>query len=115
MGPMGKWFSIGVMAAVFVASAWLGVTEPGRAAVKAALFIPEILPNTAVRPQRWLRDAPSYEAVRFPYGGAQGTGDLYAPAGGGKHPAVVLFFGVIFLAGVLMTVYHLFTLKKATA
>jgi len=28
---------------------------------------------------------------------------------------VVLFFGVIFLAGVLMTVYHLFTLKKATA
>ena len=92
---MGKWFSIGVMAAVFVASAWLGVTEPGRAAVKAALFIPEILPNTAVRPQRWLRDAPSYEAVRFPYGGAQGTGDLYAPAGGGKHPAVVLFFGVI--------------------
>ncbi|MDO8750789.1 MAG: hypothetical protein Q7K03_06560, partial [Dehalococcoidia bacterium] len=33
--------------------------------------------------------------VRFSYGGAQGTGDLYAPAGGGKHPAVVLFFGVI--------------------
>ncbi len=27
----------------------------------------------------------------------------------------VLFFGVIFLAGVLMTVYHLFTLKKAAA
>jgi hypothetical protein len=27
----------------------------------------------------------------------------------------VLFFGVIFLAGVIMTVYHLFTLKKAGA
>ncbi|MEK6556972.1 MAG: nitric-oxide reductase, partial [Candidatus Margulisiibacteriota bacterium] len=26
---------------------------------------------------------------------------------------VVLFFGVIFLSGVLLTVYHLFTLKKA--
>ncbi len=95
MGRMGMWFSIGVMATVFVASAWLGVTEPGRAAVKAALFIPEILPNSPVRPQRWLRDAPSYEVVGFSYGGTQGTGDLYAPAGGGKYPAVVLFFGVI--------------------
>jgi len=28
---------------------------------------------------------------------------------------VVMFFGLIFLAGVLMTVYHLFTLKKAAA
>ncbi|MFH1141096.1 MAG: hypothetical protein V1724_05405 [Chloroflexota bacterium] len=92
---MGHRFSIVLMAAVFVASAWLGVTEPGRAAVKAALFIPEILPNTPVRPQRWLRDAPSYEAVRFSYDGAHGTGDMYTPAGGGKHPAVVLFFGVI--------------------
>ena len=27
---------------------------------------------------------------------------------------VVLFFGVIFLYGVLLTVYHLFTLKKAS-
>jgi dienelactone hydrolase len=92
---VGMWFSIGVMATVFVTSAWLGVTEPGRAGVKAALFIPEILPNSPVRPQRWLRDAPSHEVVRLSYGGAEGTGSLYIPAGGGKHPAVVLFFGVI--------------------
>ncbi|MEK7777898.1 MAG: dienelactone hydrolase family protein, partial [Chloroflexota bacterium] len=38
---------------------------------------------------------PSYEAVRFFYGGAEGASDLYVPSGGGKYPAVVLFFGVI--------------------
>ncbi|MDO8750321.1 MAG: hypothetical protein Q7K03_04155, partial [Dehalococcoidia bacterium] len=95
MGRLWQRLSLGLLVAILLVSAATGVTEPGRAAVKAALFIPEILPNAPIHPQRWLREDPSYEAVRFSYGGAQGTGDLYAPAGGGKHPAVVLFFGVI--------------------
>ena len=84
-----------MLTAVVLGSSWAGITEPGRAVVKALLFIPEIIPGSPVRPQQWLVDEPSYQEIRFSVGDAEASADLYIPAGGGKHPAVVLFFGVI--------------------
>ena len=95
MGYPGQKFSLGVLVAVILVSAAIGVTEPGRAMFRALLFIPEILPNTPIRPQAWLVDDPSHQEVRFSVGDAQSVGDLYIPAGGGRHPAVILFFGVV--------------------
>ena len=92
---MGQRLSLWLLIAIVLAAAWAGVTGPGRAVVKALLFIPEIVPGVPVRPQQWLVGEPTYQPVRFPAGDTEGGGDLYIPAGGGKHPAVVLFFGVI--------------------
>ena len=84
-----------MLTAAFMVSSWAGITEPGRATVKALLFIPEIIPGSPVRPQQWLVDEPSHQEIRFSVGDTEALGDLYIPATGGKHPAVVLFFGVI--------------------
>ena len=70
------------------------MTEPGRALVKALLFVPEVIPGTPIHPQQWLADEPIHQEVRFPFGGTEGVGDLYLPASDGRHPAVVLFLGV---------------------
>ncbi len=86
---------MGLLAVVFLLAAWAGVTTPGRAAVKALLFIPEIIPSAPLHPQEWVTGTPTHQKVRFPVGGGEGDGDLYIPAGEGKHPAVVLFFGII--------------------
>ncbi|MBI4201362.1 MAG: hypothetical protein HY531_03610 [Chloroflexi bacterium] len=87
--------SLGLLVAVFLVSGVAGVTEQGRAMVKALLFIPQILPSVPVRPQEWLVTAPTHQEVRFPVGGAEAVADLYLPADGGRHPAVVLFLGVV--------------------
>ncbi|MEE8442477.1 MAG: hypothetical protein V3S37_01900 [Dehalococcoidia bacterium] len=87
--------SLGLLVAVVLVSAGAGITEPGRALVKALLFIPEVIPGSPVHPQRWLVDEPSRQEVRFPVGETSGVGDLYVPASEGKHPAVVLFLGVV--------------------
>ena len=91
----GQRVSVALLVAVFLVSVGVGVTEPGRALVKALLFIPEILPGAPIRPQEWLVDEPSYQEVRFSAGKTEGVGDLYRPAAGGSHPAVVLFLGVV--------------------
>ena len=92
---MRQRLSLGLLIAVVLASAGAGITGPGRAVVKALLFIPEIVPGVPVRLQQWLVDEPIYQEVRFTVGDTEGEADLYVPAGGGAHPAVVLFFGVI--------------------
>ena len=87
-----------VLTAFFIALAILvalvGLTHQGRVAVKAALFIPEVLPQLPVHPQRWFVREPSRTQVNYPIESGQGVADLYQPAHSGKHGAVLLFLGV---------------------
>lgn len=94
MGYPGQKFSLCILITIILVSASIGVTEPGRAMFRAILFIPEILPNAPIRPQKWFVDDPSRQEVRFPFAGAEAIGDLYLPADDGRHPAVILFLGV---------------------
>lgn len=94
---MRRWWkrvTLGLLAAFLLLGVGLGCTSPGRAAVKALLFVPQILPNAPVRPQEWFLGEPSRQEVRFPLGSRDGVGDLYLPARGGRHAGVVLFLGV---------------------
>ncbi|MBI2872028.1 MAG: dienelactone hydrolase family protein [Chloroflexi bacterium] len=74
--------------------AFLLLAPSGRAAVKAALFIPEVVPSIPLHPQEWVTRKPIRERVSFPLPHGEGVGDLYRPAGGGRHAAVLLFLGV---------------------
>lgn len=71
-------------------------TVQGRAAAKAALFIPQIIPDLGVSPLSYFSRDPIRVSIQFPTrNGGYATGDLYLPAGDQKHPAVVFFMGVV--------------------
>ncbi len=69
-------------------------TSQGHTAVKTALFLPQVVPTVPVKPQTWVTRAPSRTEVRFPIAMGERTADLYTPAGGHTHSAVLLFLGV---------------------
>lgn len=86
-----------LIAAVIVLSGivLLGAVVPqGRVALRTLLFLPQVLPAIPVKPQAWVTRGPTRQEVTYPLASGTGVADLYAPAGGGKHSAVLLFLGV---------------------
>ncbi len=69
-------------------------TPQGRASIKAALFVPEIIPGMPLKPLSLLTDRPTKETVDIPLTRA-GSADLYLPAGSGRHSAVLFYLGVV--------------------
>ena len=71
-------------------------TLQGRAFVKSALFIPQVLPNIPVRPLEYVTKTPVREKITFTTLDAdKASADLYLPKGENSHPAVVFFMGVV--------------------
>ena len=71
-------------------------TLQGRAFVKSALFIPQVLPDIPVRPLEYLTKTPIREKITFTTLDAdKASADLYLPNGENSHPAVVFFMGVV--------------------
>ena len=70
-------------------------TPQGRAAMRTALFIPQVLPTIPIKPQEWFTQAPVWQSVRYATADGEGTADLVLPAGSGKHSAVLFFLGVV--------------------
>ena len=85
---------LGVAAAVLVVVLLVAATPQGRAAVRTALFIPQVLPTIPVRPQEWVRPDPVWQKVSYPTANGLAEADLILPAGEGKHSAVLFFLGV---------------------
>jgi dienelactone hydrolase len=73
----------------------LAVTPQGRAAVRTALFVPQVLPAIPFKPQEWVTGDPVLREVQYPRADGQGVADLYLPAGSGRHSAVMFFQGVV--------------------
>ena len=86
---------IALAAVVIVLFLLIVLTPQGRAAFRAALFIPEVLPDLAVKPQSWFSREPVLEEVVFDIKTGPGVADVYRPGGDGKHGAVVFFQGVV--------------------
>ena len=85
-----------VLVAVAVAVVLLATLTPqGKAAVRAALFIPQVLPAIPLKPQEWVTPDPTLKEIRFPTASGEGVADLYVPGTGGRHSAVVFFQGVV--------------------
>ena len=81
--------SLGVLVLLTVA------TPQGRAALRTALFLPQVLPTIPVKPLAWVTDAPEWREVSYPTGNGEGVADLIMPAGSGEHSAVLFFLGVV--------------------
>ena len=73
----------------------LAVPPQGRAAVRTALFVPQVLPAIPVKPQEWVTRDPVWQEVRFPTADGEAVADLILPADAGKHSAVLFFLGVV--------------------
>ena len=86
---------IALAVAVLVFVLLIVVTPQGGAAFRAALFIPEVLPDLPVKPQSWFSREPVLEEVAFETASGPGVADIYRPGGDGRHGAVVFFQGVV--------------------
>lgn len=88
--------NLGVVVLILMVAivAILLVTHEGRVAIRAALLVPEVLPNASFHPLRMISEPPLREDVRFSFSGGQGTATVWRPAGGGQHGGLVLFLGV---------------------
>ena len=99
MGSFLKCIQIGAQySGLFVVVILLLATSTlqGRAFVKSALFIPQVLPDIPVRPLEYVTKSPIREKIKFPtLGGDKASADLYLPNGDNSHPAVVFFMGVV--------------------
>ena len=70
-------------------------TPQARASVKAALFIPQILPAIPIKPLEYISGTPTREEVTFDSSKGLSEADIYMPSGNGTHPGVVFFMGIV--------------------
>ena len=73
----------------------LVLTPQGKASIKAALFIPQILPAIPVKPLEYLSGTPIRQEITFTSSQGISEADIYLPSGDGVHPAVVFFMGIV--------------------
>jgi acetyl esterase/lipase len=73
----------------------LSLTHPGRVAVKTLLLLPDMFPSSPLRPLTWLTGPPRFEEVAFDYPAGHIDADVYLPAEGGQHGAVILLLGAV--------------------
>ena len=71
------------------------LTHPGRVAGKTLLLLPDMFPTSPVRPLTWITGAPRFEERSFDWPTGHIDADLYIPAGGGRHGALVLLLGAV--------------------
>ncbi len=90
-----RWAVIALAAVVLVLALLVLVTPQGKAAFRAAMFIPEVLPDLPVKPQSWFSREPVQEEVVFETASGPGVADIYRPGADGRHGAVVFFQGVV--------------------
>ena len=71
------------------------ITPQARASVKAALFIPQILPAIPIKPLEYVSGTPVREEITFESSEGLSEADIYMPSGKGTHPGVVFFMGIV--------------------
>ena len=69
--------------------------EQGRAGWKAALFIPQVLPDIPFRPLESVSKKPVRQEIQFLTAHGVKTADLYLPDEKGEYPAVIFFMGIV--------------------
>ena len=72
----------------------VAATPQGRAGVRTALLIPQLLPGIPIKPQEWVVGDPTRREVTYPLSSGSGVADLYVPASGETHSGILLFLGV---------------------
>lgn len=70
-------------------------TRPIRAMAKAATFFLKVFPMLPSQPIDWMTKPPVVQKVKYPTRDGLAEGDLYRPATGGPHPAILVCLGVV--------------------
>jgi pimeloyl-ACP methyl ester carboxylesterase len=68
----------------------LSCSRYGRASVSSFFFLPDLMMQMPVRPVTWVTDEPVVEHITLTYGDHQMPADIYRPADGKQHGAVIL-------------------------
>jgi dienelactone hydrolase len=70
-------------------------TPQAKAAFRSIGFVAQVLPTVSIKPLQWFTAMPQRREISYPLDdGGIGIADLYNPASGGKHSAVLFFLGV---------------------
>ena len=72
---------------------FLALAPQGRAAVKSAFFVTQVL-TLPIKPMEWITPDPVREAITFPLADGEGEADVYRIPDGKKRAAVLVFLGV---------------------
>jgi dienelactone hydrolase len=86
---MRRGFLIVIAALVAVFTLWL----PARTVISALLLLPALFPSAPFDPLSLLTAAPTRTHHTYKYTAGSVDADLFAPAGGGRHGAIVLLLG----------------------
>ena len=86
------WIAVALL--VGVVGLAVAATPQGRAAVRAFGFVAQVLPAVPVKPAEWFAAEPERIRIAYPLRDGSGDADLYLPAGGGEHSAILLFLGI---------------------
>src|SRR4030042_5762910 len=62
----------------------------GRASVASFFFLPDLMSELPVRPVTWVTEKPVVERITLTYGDREMPADVYRPADGKRHGAVIL-------------------------
>ncbi len=68
----------------------LSSNKYGRAAVTSFFFLPDLMTDLPVRPVTWVTAEPIKERITLTYGSYHMPADVYRPADGGRHGAMIL-------------------------
>ena len=71
---------------------FIALTPQGRAGFQTVLFVTQVL-DLSIKPQSWFTDEPLRHEVHYPSSDGTAVADVYRPADGKPHAAVVLFLG----------------------
>ena len=91
-----RFIHICVIVLSIVATAFLLYWTPQvKATLRSIGFVAEVLPTVPLKPSQWFTEIPERREISYPLdNGAAGIADLYIPADGSKHSAVLFFLGV---------------------
>jgi acetyl esterase/lipase len=94
--PRGLLLATRVAVAVALVSLLLVVlTHPGRVAAKTLLLLPDMFPNSPLRPLAWVTGPPRVEEYNYDFSVGHVDSDVYLPAAGGRHGALILLLGAV--------------------
>lgn len=87
------WPLLAALVLILAFSLLLATNRYGRAAVTSAFFLPDMMVSLPVRPVTWFTAEPIREPMTIDYGSGRIAADVYRPADGGRHAAIVFSMG----------------------
>lgn len=91
IGKVLRLAGLSVLVVVILAA----ITPQGKAATRAALFVPQVLPTISIKPQEWVTADPIWRQVTYSQADGEGIADLILPADADGNSAVLFFLGVV--------------------